>query len=532
MRKMMTIVIVLILTIMAFAVTVPTSVKATTIIVPDHYPTIQQAINVASSGDTVYVRAGSYNEVVVINKQINLIGENTDTTIIDGGGNGDVVKITADLVKVDKFTIKNSGSTWGDAGIEINSSDNCKIEDCDSNNNYHGILLDSSSNYNSLSNNKVSKNIKGIWLDRSSSYNTISNNSVSDNIEGIVIDISCNNTVSNNIVFNNTGDGINLHEFSYYNTVSGNEISNNIIGIDLFWAVSNNLITQNQIYNNLYGIYIYNFSSNNMIFCNIVKNNIANGITLEGSDWNIVDNNTIINNDIGLKLNNAYHNTIQNNWFSGNNMGIYIDPSDDNIIRRNTIIVNKLGLAMDAASTGNIIYHNDFVNNDKMVCCYPDCGCGAPKNSFHSPDLREGNYWSDYTGADDGSGEGLYGEPRVTDDGVGDTETPHNYDWYPLVSSRSLTGPIDNYIQELSETAFKSRPEQRQNALHNKLGDVLELVETNEHQEAIDKLIHDIRVKMDGSVDGKANNDWITDPAAQEDLCEMIDELIANLGTL
>ena len=36
-----------------FALAVPTNVSAATITVPDDHPTIQQAINAASSGDTV-----------------------------------------------------------------------------------------------------------------------------------------------------------------------------------------------------------------------------------------------------------------------------------------------------------------------------------------------------------------------------------------------------------------------------------------------------------------------------------------------
>jgi hypothetical protein len=147
--------------------------------------------------------------------------------------------------------------------------------------------------------------------------------------------------------------------------------------------------------------------------------------------------------------------------------------------------------------------------------------------------LREGNYWSDYTGLDDGSGVGLFGESRVAGDGIGDTETPHlGYDWYPLMGSRSLTGPIDQHIHDLLEDAFKNNPDQRKNAFHNKLVEVLDLIEAGEYQEAIDKLTHDIRAKMDGSVDSKSKNDWITDPDVQIELCAMIDELIAFLELL
>ena len=52
---------------------------------PNNYTSIQDAIDNASDGDTIYVYSGIYYENVVINKRINLIGEDRNGTIIDGG---------------------------------------------------------------------------------------------------------------------------------------------------------------------------------------------------------------------------------------------------------------------------------------------------------------------------------------------------------------------------------------------------------------------------------------------------------------
>ena len=46
------------------------------------YTSIQDAIDAASSGYTIYVYSGFYNEVVYIDKSINLIGQNKTNTII------------------------------------------------------------------------------------------------------------------------------------------------------------------------------------------------------------------------------------------------------------------------------------------------------------------------------------------------------------------------------------------------------------------------------------------------------------------
>ena len=74
--------------------------------VPDDYPTIQSAIDAASSGYNINVSSGTYFELLVIDKPLKLMGENKkNTTIIDGGGSGNCVNITADNVEIRGFMI-------------------------------------------------------------------------------------------------------------------------------------------------------------------------------------------------------------------------------------------------------------------------------------------------------------------------------------------------------------------------------------------------------------------------------------------
>jgi len=89
-----------------------------------HVKTIQEGIGNASSGDTIYVYNGTYDENVIINKSINLVGEDKEITIVDGKGGGFVFNITADHVNVSDFTIKN-----GSLGIKIFNTSNNIITD-------------------------------------------------------------------------------------------------------------------------------------------------------------------------------------------------------------------------------------------------------------------------------------------------------------------------------------------------------------------------------------------------------------------
>jgi hypothetical protein len=94
--------------------TVP--VKADTIVVPDDYFTIQEAIAHAMEGDTVFVKKGTYtvdeNTTIVIDKTLSLIGEDPACTLILGANseryeNNIAIRLAAPNITVSGFTIAN-----------------------------------------------------------------------------------------------------------------------------------------------------------------------------------------------------------------------------------------------------------------------------------------------------------------------------------------------------------------------------------------------------------------------------------------
>jgi len=108
---------------------------------PENYTKIQDAINDSVDGDTVFVYDDSspYFENIIVNKSINLIGEDKHTTVIDGRGSGDVVSVSMDWVNISGYTIRNSGDGHSfppNAGIKINSNFNTITGNTISNNNY------------------------------------------------------------------------------------------------------------------------------------------------------------------------------------------------------------------------------------------------------------------------------------------------------------------------------------------------------------------------------------------------------------
>ena len=67
------------------------------------YNFIQDAVDAASDGDTINVYNGIYSETVVLNKSVNLFGENMDKTILINNENIDIDKFKNYIINKLKF---------------------------------------------------------------------------------------------------------------------------------------------------------------------------------------------------------------------------------------------------------------------------------------------------------------------------------------------------------------------------------------------------------------------------------------------
>ena len=228
---------------------------------PTQVKTIQEGVNNASVGDTVFVYKGTYFENVVVDKSINLIGEDRDKTIIDGGGSGNVVYVSANYVNISNFTLTNSS----DLGS------------------YSGLFL--MSHHTNISNNNISNNNQGIYLHSISKYTTIDSNFISKNDYGVRIG-SNNNTLRNNNISKSTNFGIYL-DSSNDNELFNNTISKNFYGIYIHFTSANNIIRNNRVIKNIhFAVWAHDLSYNNTFYNNYFNN--TNNAHDEGyNNWNI-----------------------------------------------------------------------------------------------------------------------------------------------------------------------------------------------------------------------------------------------------
>lgn len=188
---------------------------------------IQDAVNIAQQGDTVFVCNGTYHEHVVTNKSISLIGEDRSTTVIDGSNVGTVVLVAADNVIVKGFAVRN-----GRSGIVVSDSYNCSVKDnLVEDNSYQGIFINKSWNCTVSGNHAVgTKSGYGINVNASKNVLVEKNGATGNYFDGIGLLDSNGSVVQGNTVNDNHLIGIWIDQ-SYGNIIYNNNFFNNGIQV-------------------------------------------------------------------------------------------------------------------------------------------------------------------------------------------------------------------------------------------------------------------------------------------------------------
>jgi parallel beta-helix repeat protein len=178
---------------------------------------------------------------------------------------------------------------------------------------------------------------------------------------------------------------------SSYNQITGNKMVDE--GYDVKGDMENNTMA-----GGIYGVILSGSSSDNLVFGNNITAKIECGINIEGSSGNTIYENNIANNRIGVRI-----------------------DSPKGPDSRFSYYVN------------NTFYRNNFVDNTNDVQF-----SGESTTNFWDKD-EEGNYWSNYTGADLNNNS-IGNTPYVIDE--------NNADCYPLIKRVEIAEPETQHIPE------------------------------------------------------------------------------------
>ena len=327
---------------------------------------LQAIVDTAEAGSSVSLQPGVYAGGVVIDKPITLTGNHD--VIIDGGGEGTIITVTAPDVTINGLTLRASGAS-----------------------------LDREDSAVSVLAPRVS----------------ITNNIFEDVLFGAFLRTAPNSIVSNNVIgakdvfIANRGDGIRLWE-SEQSVVEGNTIRG---GRDsVFWFTDEVVVRNNEVTGGRYGLH-FMYSDGAVVEGNVLSGNSVGAFLMYSRDVTVKGNIMAENHGpsgYGIGFKDMDRVTADGNRFIGNRVGMYFDntPYTHNEyehITNNLIAYNKIGLLLQPSVKRNIFSNNAFIDNTKQVGI---SGSGVFSGNDWSYE-GVGNYWSDFAGYDaDGNGVG------------------------------------------------------------------------------------------------------------------------------
>ena len=319
---------------------------------------LADAVRRAAPGDEIVVERGHYPANLLIDKPLTLTGRNRPT--IDGGNQGDVIRITAPDVTVQGFIIANSG---GD--LEKQNA---------------GVYVFPGAHRAVVRNNDISYSLFGLWVEKSNNVR-VENNLI---------------TGKRDYLSSQRGNGIQI-----YNT-DGAQIVGNRISFSrdaIYVDVSHHaLFRSNRMHHSRYGTHYMN-SYHNIWEYNETYLNRGGLALMEVRDQIVRYNIAWGNSDHGIMLRTIEGATVEHNIVAGNSRGFFIYDAEYNTLRGNLVIGNNVGVHLWAGSTRNDVDGNDFIANRDQIRYV------ASKDEPWG--VKQGNYWSNYMGWDrDGNGVG------------------------------------------------------------------------------------------------------------------------------
>lgn len=313
---------------------------------------IRAAIDLASNGDTIRVRPGTYREGnLIVEKQLHFLGEGWP--LLDGENKYEIFTVHAPGGSISGFQFRDTGiaSIEDLAAIKMLESTRWRISGNRFDNCFFGIYLANSSH---------------IWIE--------------DNV-----------LTSNAEAEHQIGNGIHLWK-CHHATIQNNRVAGHRDGI-YFEFVTQSLILNNHSERNMrYGLH-FMFSHDDEYHGNTFLNNGA-GVAVMYTKGVKMTGNTFVHNwgssAYGLLLKDIRDSEISNNRFAENSVGIFMEGSSRNQFSQNEFQANGYAIRLQASCDDNAFEENNFRQNTFDVVT----------NGSLVLNRIARNYWDRYDGYD------------------------------------------------------------------------------------------------------------------------------------
>jgi nitrous oxidase accessory protein len=336
------------------------------IVVGEGAGTIAAAVAAARDGDTILVPAGVRREHVTLDRSVRLLGR--PGAVLDGGGEGTIVRIIAAGVEIRGLTLRDSGASYTseDAGIRIERAADVRIADT-----------------------RIEDTLFGIFV-----------------VEGDRCVLEDNHVVGKDLPHTRRGDAIRLW-YSSGCRLTGNQVARSRDVI--IWYSSDTTVEDNVVRTSRYGLH-YMYSDRNVFHRNRFEDNQVGAAVMYSRGVDLTENAFSFSSGpaaYGLLLKDADDVFIRRNRFVRNTTALFLDGApqsrDGRVdVHANLIARNDVGIALQPLSRRVRFWENALVGNRSQVQVV---GTGSAEGNVWAVDGR-GNYWSDAV-VYDADGDGI-----------------------------------------------------------------------------------------------------------------------------
>ena len=323
-----------------------------------HANPLQDAINKAPEGSILKLPKGVYKGSIVIKKPLTILGKE-DGVVIDGEGNGTVIRIESSFVTLKNLRITNSGEMTHtlDSAVSIKNASQCEIHSCTIDNALFGIDMQMVNNSLIAENNITSKpfdlGLRGDGLRLWYSHNNIVRKNRLIKSRDMVVWYSHGNLIEENVA-----------EYCRYSLH--------------FMYAGKNIVKNNRYKHNSVGIF-FMYSQDTIATGNIIQSSI--GAT-----------------GMGIGMKDVSNFTIRDNTIIYCAQGLYIDrspfePDTHNWIEGNKVLYNSEAIHFHSLSENNILKNNVIKGNIEDII-------NDSRGGKTNENEIVGNYWDNYEGFD------------------------------------------------------------------------------------------------------------------------------------
>ena len=273
---------------------------------------IQEAVDAAYQQQHIYVFNGTYHEQIIINKQINIIGECTTKVLIDGGYSPYIIIVESSGSVIRNLTIQHSGAHLKNAGIVLNGHSN-HIINCEFLRTKTGILINE---------------VDGTYISNCLFY---------QNGEGIFVNKATNSYILDSFFIHN---GIGINGFHSQDITIIN-CSATINGIGIFFdTVKTALVERCALFNN---------------------NDNQGGLFLTDCNDLFMNNSHIYHNGFGVKTDNCHEISVANSTFQFNtHFGLYISDQTTSLYVNHCEFISNLRFSIHIDDSDITVHHSNL----------------------------------------------------------------------------------------------------------------------------------------------------------------------------